>query len=159
MIAIERTFDETLIRQILCDERIYGRMADDFSPAREDYVPPSTDAAIYLAVRVDGEVKGIWVLVPTNFVCWSVHTVMLPEIWGPIAKEAAPLAIQWVWDNTQCRRLVTDCPVYGQAAIKFAKAAGMTQFGINEASIMKFGKLHAQVMLGISKPEVSPSQS
>ncbi len=154
-IRLFRTHDTALIRDIVTHPSIYTRMADDYAPPREEYVPPSPDAAVFVAVEVDGAVKGVWVLVPQSHVLWEVHTALLPEIWGTTAKLAAPMLLDWVWQNTACQRLFTVVPQYARATRKFAMHAGMEECGVHERAYMKDGELQDLIIMGIGRTENS----
>ena len=54
-----------------------------------------------------------------------------------------------------CLRLTGSIPEYNRLAIRFARASGWKQFGVNEKSHMKNGQLHDQILFGISKSELA----
>lgn len=151
MLQLERLTDAGLIKSIVTDPRIYSRMADDFAPPAEEYVPPLPEQAIYVGLQVDGVVKGLWVLVPHSRILWEVHTALLPEVWGTTAREAAPMLLEWVWANTECQRLYTLVPAYARATRKFAQHAGMLECGKHEKAFLKDGELADLVILGINR--------
>jgi RimJ/RimL family protein N-acetyltransferase len=97
-----------------------------------------------------GELLGLWMFTPQNAVCWEIHTCLLPCAWGRRAGEAARRMAEWVWANTPCRRLVTAIPAYNRLALRFAEAAGMRRWGLNERSFLKHGELQDQILLGLS---------
>ena len=152
--TIERTHDMPLVRSVITHEKIWPMVADDLAGAREDFIPLDHPATCYLSARDGDHLLGIWMLNPENSVTWDVHTCLLPSAWGALAIKAACHAIQWVWDNTPCRRLVTKVPVFNRLALRFARMAGMVEYGRNPRSFLKNGELHDQILLGISKPEV-----
>jgi RimJ/RimL family protein N-acetyltransferase len=160
MIFFMRSTDYDLIREIMTHKAIYRHIADDSSPAAEDYYPVESDQVWYVVVRdiVDSDVQvlGLWMFVPQNGVCWDVHTCLLPAAWGERAHAAARMLPSWIWEHTPCRRIVTSVPSNNRLALHFATEAGMTIFGVNRASYLKCGVLHDQVCLGISKPEGMP---
>ncbi len=151
-IHLSRTYDTAIVRSIITNSSIYGRMSDDYSPAAEAYVPPSVDAVVYVLVEVDSQPKGIWILVPQSHTLWEIHTALLPEIWGITAKLAAPLLLNWVWSNTTCQRLFTVVPKYARATRKFAMHAGMEECGLHEQAYMKDGELQDLIIMGVSRP-------
>ena len=153
MISFERSFDYGQIKSIITHQRIYPFVSDDFSPAPADYRPLESEKVWHVLVKDDAEVLGLWILVPENEICWKIHTCLLPNSWGERAKQAAKLLAKWIWENTPCLRVITDVPEYNRVALKFAKEAGLAEFGVNEESFMKNGELHDQIMLGISKPK------
>lgn len=151
--TFERTVDYDLVRKIVTHPKIWPHVSDDFSGKPEDFNPIQHEAAFYLLVKEEREVLGVFALYPKNRICWEVHTCLLPTSWGQRAKQAARDAMQWVFRNTECLRLITDVPEYNTLALRFAHMAGMTQFGVNPKSYMKNGILHDVTMLGISKQE------
>jgi RimJ/RimL family protein N-acetyltransferase len=157
MITFERSTDYALVRRILTHPRIYDKISDDHSPAREDYRPIEHPSVWYVVARdvyPEGhDLLGLWMLHPLNGICWEVHTALMPVAWGEKGLEAAHLLPDWIWENTPCRRIVTNVPSTNRLALHFALRAGMTIFGVNRASYLKDGKLCDQVCLGISPPE------
>ncbi len=144
---------EPAIGQIFGHPKLWDSSVDDFAGAAENFVPRQDEAIWYVGVLDEKRhIFGIFALAPQNQICWEVHTRLIPSSWGKEAREAAAALIPWVWENTPCLRLVTSCPDYNKLAIRFAERAGMTRYGVNPASWMKGGKLHDQVLLGISKP-------
>lgn len=137
----------------MTEPHVWPHISDDFSPPPDEFEPPENDSITYLLVRLDGVPAGVFVFMPQNGVCWEVHTCLLPSLWGPGAAEAARQAARWVWRNSECRRIVTNVPAYNRLALRFAKAAGMTEYGRNPKSYMKNGILEDQILLGMSPPE------
>lgn len=156
MITFERSEDYELIRQILTHPRLYPHLSDDFSPAPGEYRPQEHPAIWYVIVRdVDEgreELLGLWMFVPTNGVCWEVHTALLPIAWGERGQIASLMLPPWIWEHTHCRRIITNVPSSNRLALHFALKAGMRIFGVNEASFLKHGVLCDQTLLGISRP-------
>jgi RimJ/RimL family protein N-acetyltransferase len=151
-VKFERSKDWPLIKSIVTDPKIYPWVSDDFSPKREAWEPIQDPAVWYVVVRDSDSVLGLWMLVPDNSICWKIHTCILPSAWGQKARLAAKELGPWVWDATPAMRVNTDVPAYNRLAYKFALVAGLKQFGVNPKSVMKNGKLHDQIMLGISRP-------
>lgn len=156
-IQFERTFDMTLVREIVTEPRIYRNVRDDGSPARESFQAIDSPAIWYVLALDGEELLGMWMMHPHNFICYEVHTCLLRSAFFVPGRGDAAAAqfIEWVWRNTPCRRLITNVPDYNWAARRFAERAGMTQFGVNERSFQKDGRLYDQIELGISKPEVT----
>ncbi len=154
-IRLSRTYDAELVRSIITNPAIYGRMSDDYAPSREDYVPAAPDAVAYVLVEVDEQPKGVWALVPQSRTLWEVHTALLPDIWGTVAKQAAPLLLDWVWSNTTCQRLFTMVPQYARATRKFAMHAGMQECGLHEKAYMKDGELQDLIIMGCNRPQAT----
>lgn len=157
MITFERSFNYGLIRAILTHKAIWPHISDDSSPAADDYRPIESEAFWYVLVRDCDEVLGLFLFAPQNGVCWEVHTALLPHAWGDRAMQAALELPEWIWENTPCRRIVTNVPEYNKLALNFALDAGMRPYGRNEKSWLKGGRLWDQVCLGISAPDANSS--
>ena len=151
--TFERTNDYCLVKQIITHPKIWPHVSDDFSPKVEVYEPIQHEAAWYVLVKDGQELLGLFALYPENRICWKVHTCLLPNSWGRRSKQAAREGVQWIFNNTECKRIITDVPEYNTLAYRFAEIGGMSQFGINHKSFQKDGKLHDVFMLGISKQE------
>lgn len=149
--TFERTTDYHLIKWVVTHPAIWKDVSDDFSPAPEQWEPIQSGLIWYLLVKDGEDLLGLFMLAPENTICWKVHTCLLPIARGRRAKEAAEQGIQWIWENTNCLRIITDVPKYNRQASLFARWSGMTEFGVNEKSYMKSSILHDQIMLGVSK--------
>jgi RimJ/RimL family protein N-acetyltransferase len=156
VIHFERSFDYELIRRIMTHDKIWPHISDDGSPPASEYRPLESELSWYVVVRDiypdagPEEVLGLWMLHPQNSICWEVHTCLLPTAWGDRGQRAARMLPTWIWENTNCRRIVTNVPTTNRLALHFAVKAGMTIFGVNQASFLKHGTLCDQVCLGIS---------
>ena len=147
----EISTDVELIRKIATSPWIYPHISDDFSPNAEDWQPPIGSAFVYLIVYDEQELLGMWTLYKQNAICWEIHTCLLPNAWGKRARVAGKEVIDWIFENTDCLRIVTNVPDYNRLAFKYAIECGLIRYGLNPASYMKDGKLHNQILLGISK--------
>lgn len=157
-ITIVGTDDLELVRATVTHVRLWKWSADDYSlqphlVKAEQFAGPDR----FYAQAKDGDRHlGIFGFNIHNGACVEVHTCLLPAAWGEAAAKAARLVVQWIWDNTKFHRIITNVPAYNKLALQFAVKAGMEQFGINYASFMKDGKLHDQILLGISRPKEYP---
>jgi RimJ/RimL family protein N-acetyltransferase len=147
----ERTRDRELVRSVLTHPAVYGRVSDDFAPAAAEYEPPMDECIWWVAARDGDELLGVFMVYPHSHVCWEVHVAFLPSAWGPRAIAATRAAAQWLFGRTHCRRIVASIPASNRLAIRFARAAGMKQYGLNPRSWAKAGGLEDLVLLGISK--------
>ncbi len=148
-----RLDDLNVIAETITHPRIYPLVSDDFSPSRESFIPSDHPSLYYLGAWDQQEYLGLWMLAPANSICWEVHTCLLPHAWGRRAVEATIGAIEHVWTETQCSRIITSVPAFNSLALRLAERAGMTRYGVNPKSFLKNGSLIDQILLGISKPE------
>lgn len=150
MVRCDRTFDLALIKRTMTHRRIYPYICDDGAPPAEAFSPIDNPLIYYLQMS-DSEHLGVFMLHPHNTVCFEVHTCLLPHAWGETARQCTREGTRWMFDNTPCRRIITNVPQYNRLALKLALESGMSQFGVNPKSFLKDGKLCDQIMLGISK--------
>jgi len=61
---------------------------------------------------------------------------------------------RWIFENTNCMRLVGSVPKYNTLACRLARLANWQQFGLNYKSYLKNGVLHDQLMFGISRSDL-----
>jgi len=150
---VNRTFDYGLVRSIMTSPRVYPHIIDDFSPSAEEFRPIRDDRLIYLAVSDESEVRGAFLFVPENGVLFRVHHFLLPVLWGSKAIAAARLAMTWIWENTDCQRISGKTPTCNRLAWKFAEKVGMKTVGYEPNSVQIGGKLYAQIITGMNRPE------
>lgn len=149
---VARTHDMQLVAEIATHPAIWPHLHDDGTP--EDWAPVDHEAIYWMLVRDDDDAAvGVFMVHPLNSYCFEMHTALLPRTWGQAAKEAAQLLLAWAFTETPCLKMVTNVPAYNRAALRYARAGGMTEEGINRASYMRNGVLVDQIMLGITKQE------
>ena len=150
--TFERTFDYELVRQIVTNPAIYDHITDDGSPSADKFEPIKSEAVWYVLVKDNTEVLGCFTFIPQNLVCYEVHTCLLPNAWGDRAHHASLQVREWMFSHSNAQRIVTNVPENNRLALRFAKTAGLQQYGVNPKSYMKHGHLYDQVLLGVSKP-------
>lgn len=157
MIRAATEADLPLVRQIITAPSIWPYVSDDGSPRPEEYQP--APGFTYLLVN---EGEGVFLYHPHNFICWEVHTCLLPVCRGERATEAARASLAWVFANTNARKVITHVPRPNRLAYRFARRVGLTDEGTNRASFLKDGVVHDQHVLGITREELQcllPAQS
>jgi RimJ/RimL family protein N-acetyltransferase len=152
-VTFERTQDERLIRAIATHPRVWPTLGDDLVSDPAEWKPLFHDGIWYVVARSDEELNpvGMFIFFPENSICWQVHICMLPEFWGGSARAMREVFV-WLWARTACLRITGSVPVWNAPAIHCGLRAGMMPYGVNQHSSLKHGKLHHQLLLGISKP-------
>jgi RimJ/RimL family protein N-acetyltransferase len=143
--------DEELISSTIRHPRIWPSISDDGCPPPNEFRHQVSDAMIYLGMFSDDEFHGFFMLHRHNAICWEVHTCLLPSAWGKLSAILAGECIEWIFSETECRRLITNVPAGNILAKRLALSVGMTEFGRNPRSFLKNGEAIDQIMLGISK--------
>ena len=147
-----RIYDTELIKHIMTHERIYPYVIDDGSPAMEKYEPNMHENIWYILLGDSEGIIGLCIIFALNAICGDLHVAALPKARGKRILEAGKMFFNyWIWDNSPFRRLTASIPEYNKHAIILARKVGMIEFGINEKSFLKDGKLYNQILFGISK--------
>lgn len=153
MITVEPTADLELIADIARHPALWEHIGDDSRPPREDFRIPPHAGALHLVVRDGAELLGAFSFIQQSDCACEIHTCLLPRAWGGRARQAAALAVRWIWEHTRMERIVTTIPASNRLAIAYAKRGGMTQYGRNERAWRKGGELQDTVLLGMSRPK------
>ena len=119
-LTFERTTDYELCGRIMRHKRIWGAISDDGSPAVQDFRPYEHEAMWYVLVKEEAVVLGLFLFVPQNFICYEVHTCLLPRAYGLVAKQAGRGVAEWMWANSLAHRIVTNVPENNRLALQFA---------------------------------------
>lgn len=147
---IERTFDTELVRSILGDEILRER-GGKYVPLNA-YDPELQKEMIYLSVKRNDEVIGIILYHVFNHpICWQIHVNYLPEHWGSGLSVFTRASIQWMFDNTDCQKVVALIPDCYPEVIRHSEKVGLSTEGYIRDSIMINDKLENQVLMGVSK--------
>ena len=150
MIAIRPTKDESFIYDCITHPANWNAVTDDGSVYPELYFPDVSDHNIWLEVVDDGESLGVFCAAPHGSACRVAHSALLPSAYG-VGAEASRLAIEWLFDHTDCKRVIAFIPEYNLLARNMALDAGLTLFGRNEQSFLKNSVLYDELCFGISK--------
>ena len=150
--TFERTLDVAWIRSVVTHPKLWPSISDDFSGKPEDFEPSKEPSTWYIAAREEDVLLGLFILTRQTGVCVELHTCLLPIAWGH-ATETGKALFVWVWQNSVCERIVTTVPEFNRLALRASKRVGMTQFGCNERSFRKNGKLWGQILLGVTRPQ------
>ena len=96
---------------------------------------------------------GLFNVRPLNSVCLQIHPIILKAFRGEKGFTAGREAIQWIFNNTEYRKVTGQTPFPYRHAKLFALRCGMREEGVNRYSFLKNGKLHHQWHLGVTKEE------
>jgi hypothetical protein len=151
-VKIFRSRDYRAIRQLATHARIFPHACDDFTANPEAWQPTESELIVYLLASDDRGPFGLGVFAPDNWACWKAHMGFLPCSYGNLALSSFKNMLEWMWRETQARRLVGEIVRDNTLAIRFARRAGFEIYGINKRSKLRGGVLVDQVCLGISKP-------
>ena len=143
------------IQSVLKHEGIYPHIVDDLSPRVEELdVSCLLERWYFLIPVIEAARIGLFIFHPWNSVTYEVHSMILPEHRGKKAIVAGKEAVEYMFTQTPCRKIVTHVPAYNMPAYALARRVGLEVEGINRRSFLKNGRLYDQYILGICKEEM-----
>ncbi len=147
---IKRTFNTDLVRSVIGDKELFKRTGE-YVPI-DAYDPETQKDLVYLSVEVDNVIIGLVVFHVFNHpVCYQGHVNYLPEYWGQHLERHTKEAISWMFENTECRKIVALIPDHYPEILLHAKRAGMKKEGYLINSVIADGKMDNLTLLGIEK--------
>lgn len=151
--TFERTRDlERVRRAIAGDERVWRAATDDGAPERGDWRPSDDERIHYVVASDAGREVATFTLLPQNSICYEIH---VSRAFGPQAARAHREVFGWAFRHTPARRIVAAIPADNAVALRAARRAGMQEYGRNPRSFSRRGKLHDQILFGVSPQELS----
>lgn len=156
-VTLEPCADFDILNAIVREESVYRACSDDFAPDAQAF--DLTGAGmLFVLVRAGGMIAGFYALHFHSAIMAEIHTCILPRFRGDTAARAARKIIAWVFEQTQCLKLITLVPECNKVAAAYARRAGLVDEGLLTKSFLKGGVLHDQLLLAICK-ENAPCQS
>jgi len=111
------------------------------------------DDEMFILMPAEG---AILMATPWVYSSFVVHQAAVPEIRGADVVRAGRLAVRWMFDNVSaCQKLVGLTPSYNVPAIASAKRVGFSVDGCLTGSVVRDGKLHDLIILGLARGEVT----
>jgi len=148
--VIERTYDTELVQSILSDSQLNKRKGDFVNI--EDFDPENQKHIVYLAVSTETEVLGITVFhVFDNPIMYQGHLNYLPKFWGLGLERYTIEACKWMFDNTDCQKIIGLAPDFYPEVKKHALKCGFIEEGVMKNSTIYNNKLDNQSIMGLCK--------
>lgn len=138
-----RIYDQDLIKRIMDHPKNIGAISPDRKKG-EDW--PINDLIIYLGMFTD-DIIGLFIGFPRSDIVLDVHVAMHPEHYSE-TDHCYELAIKWVEQNTDYKKLTGQTPSFNRLAIKCNERNGFKVEGINRKSFLRNGRLYDQIYFG-----------
>ena len=148
---IERIYDLTEIKALATHPAIYDHISDDYFPEPKEWNPEYKSDVVYLLASDDHGVFGFGIFMPRRWSLWESHFGFLPRSSASTAITAYQKMFDWMWEHTKAQRIVGEICAGNSKAVRFALMVGAEIYGVNHASLLKHGRLHDQICLGVSK--------
>jgi hypothetical protein len=120
-VTIERTDDLFEVQKIVRHPQVFHFRSLCDGITQEAFTPPP---GLYLLAKDETGPLGIFFFQVQNPVLYQVHAAFLPEAWGPKTLKAARLGIEWLAENTLCKKLMALIPAFNDAALAYVQRIG-----------------------------------
>lgn len=116
--------DVEIVDKILKHSDVFNFITDDFSLPIDEFTgaPLLENDAVYVLID-DGE-SFCSIFIPQNGILYSGHQNVLPEIRGKKAVEIGKMMCQWMFNNTNCEKIIGYVPETNKPAKMFAFMMG-----------------------------------
>lgn len=109
------------------------------------------DEDLYILMPIDG---AILTVAPFVYSTFTIHQAAVPEVRGAVFIQAAHEAVRWIFGNIPaCHKLVGLVPSYNVPSIASATRCGFKVEGRLTGAVMRDGKLHDLIVLGLARGE------
>ena len=138
--------DKEWINKIFHADGVFDYISDDFSEKNDI-------AGVFLehGIILNPEPGVVFTLHKVNSITREIHVAATPESRGKRAISAGKKVLKWIFENTDCLKLISFIPTANRHTILYALKNGFIKEGINEKSLMKGGKLIDQVLVGLTR--------
>ena len=152
MICIEE--DIPRLNKILADDAIYPFIRDDNTPEKFRHemgeIMFHTDGIFFLSPIPESAFM-VKVISSTTF---EIHANVLPSQRGDVAVKAGLDAARWLFENTECFKLIAFIGTQFGNVCKFIEKGGFKQEGKLTKSLLLDGEYHDQYIYGLTKDEL-----
>lgn len=97
--------------------------------------------------------EGVFLFIPHGSIAYEGHGYVLPEGRGKSAFMTCSKTIEYMFSNTNCLKIIGFVPVFSRKATRFYDFMGFYREGLSTESCMKNGKLHHQIIYGMTKKQ------
>lgn len=156
-VVIYRTHDMDLVKRLGSHPDIYAAIGDDGSPHNSaDWHPRDSSQKYYLipwliSLTDDPKPMGCIVFYVINHVLYEGHIFLLPEYQHQISVSIGHKALNWIFNNTPCKKVIAFVPVTMPHLLKLVIKTGFIQEGFLKNSCSSDGKLIDQYIYTIGK--------
>ena len=139
MIRIERTRAPHLVKQILTHPSIWPHIGDDSTEKPDDFEPRMGPDVYRLVGYDEAGIGALFDFYPYTGLMFEGHVATLPHWRGRKALEAGRLALDWIWRNTERRKVMTMIAGDLPAARWYVGRLGFKKVGVLTGAIQRNG--------------------
>lgn len=152
-VSIHPILDIDIVKSTITAPSVWNFASDDLSGSPEAFFPKRE--SFYLgAWETDDNCTrflGMFMCSPVTGIVVDLHTCLLPVAWGSKAKECANATREWIWANTEYRKITGIIPANNRLLLKFTQDVGMTQYGVCKDAWLKGGKTWDLILVEVNK--------
>lgn len=146
---ITRSFNTQLIRGVFSHPELIKRVSEGYPVEVHD--PDKYRQLYYLVAHKKNEVLGVVIFHKQSNICYQGHVNYLPMYWKDSLHKYTKEAINWMFNNAGCEKIIGYCPDYYPEIKLHARRAGMEQEGYVTNSVKINNELYGESIMGISK--------
>ena len=140
--------DIDFVDMFLNDPEIYKYITDDSTNGRVDALRLFKDESVYV---LSPDPNSLFIFHPMSYIIYQGHMQCKKTDNGEQSWILANEAIEWMFSNTECKKIIGFTPTYCQPAVQLALKCGFEIEGYLTKSIMKNKRLCDQVITGLTK--------
>ncbi len=145
---IQRTFNTALVQKIMREPELLSRSG---SKTADIYDPKNQEHIYYLLALEQKEVKGVLILHKQNNICYQGHVNYRTMYWGEGLERHTKEGIEWMFLNTDCKKIISFAPSNYPEVEKHCIAAGMVKEGELQNSTYSEGVMYNDSIMGVQK--------
>jgi len=152
---VERVFDIDLISYVVNSS--LNELLQDGQTEKDCFFDVENDC--YLSV-VDGDLLGVYQLVPHSLSVIDLHPIMLP-VHRSKSSKTIKAVFEWILNNCseKINKVIAQFPSSRKHIELFAIKNGFKKEGVNRGSFLKGGEYLDQTMIGITRQEMKEAIS
>ena len=149
--------DADAINALMRCSSIYPYIIDDGCPENpEDFDASGAigkDGIHYIGWFDGDHLVGLWIFLRWSAAMFQGHVCLLPNFRGKRGIDSSAIAVQWMFDNTPCRKIMALVPEESKAVIGLVRSMGFAREGRLRKSFLKDGRLFDEIVFGYSGKE------
>ena len=145
------TSDIETIQRIMLHEDVFPDIVDDYTDISKGKQLAWGMVSQPLCYMLHPAELVLFMVGMRTMTIYECHTMITPEGRNKAAVGHAKEAAKWLFENTQCEKVITYVPVDNRKAKLFAHMVGFKSEGTCTKSIRRNGELMDQWVLGLEK--------
>lgn len=134
------------VEQILGHPSVFNFCSDDSEITALDAACACLRDPSYIVIKPHDDT--LFLFKAMNKIMYEMHVCIVRGKARKQGIRSAAKAARWLFNNTQCQKIVTHIPVFNELSLMFAMVCGMKREGLIKGGYLKDGKLYDLILLG-----------